>query len=142
MYSDKESTITQICMEKSKAEQIKGCSGEFVLALNDTMNVLNGKWKLPLIGYLLFGPKRFSDLERDILNITPRMLSKELKELEINGIVERKVYDTRPLKVEYALTASGYKLREVLDAMIDWGLEHRDVQKKLLRQEHHEPANV
>ena len=129
-------------MEKSKAEQIKGCSGEFVLALNDTMNVFNGKWKLPLIGYLLFGPKRFSDLERDIHTITPRMLSKELKELELNGIVKRKVYDTRPLKVEYALTATGYKLREVLDSMIDWGLEHRDAQKRLIRQEHPEPENV
>ncbi len=129
-------------MEKSKAEQIKGCSGEFVLALNDTMNVLNGKWKLPLIGYLLFGPGRFSDLERDIPNITPRMLSKELKELEINGIVERKVYDTRPLKVEYTLTSTGYKLREVLDAMIDWGLEHRDIQKKLLRRGLQEASTV
>ncbi|MFW5663559.1 MAG: winged helix-turn-helix transcriptional regulator [bacterium] len=125
-------------MEKSKAEQIKGCSGEFVLALNDTMNVLNGKWKLPLIGYLLFGAKRFSDLERDIPNITPRMLSKELKELEINGIVERKVFDTRPLKVEYTLTESGYKLREVLDAMIEWGLAHRDLQKRLFRQQRFE----
>ncbi len=117
---------------KSKAEQIKSCSGEFVLALNDTMNVLNGKWKLPIIGYLLFGKKRYRDMERDIENITPRMLSKELKELELNGIVKRMVHNTIPVKVEYELTESGMRLRDVLDAMIDWGLEHRKEQKELI----------
>lgn len=109
----------------SKVDQIRKCSGEFVLALNDTMNVLNGKWKLPIIGSLLFGKKRFKDFESDIPKITPRMLSKELKELEINGILKRKVYDSTPVVIEYELTASGHQLRRVLDAMIDWGLKHR-----------------
>lgn len=117
----------------SKAAQIKSCSGEFVLAINDTMNVLNGKWKLPIIGLLMFGKKRYKELEREVKNITPRMLSKELKELELNGIVVRKVFDSIPVKVEYELTPSGYKLRSVLDAMIDWGLDHRETQKKLLK---------
>jgi len=111
----------------SKVDDIKKCSGEFVLAINDTMNVLNGKWKLPIIGSLLFGKKRFRDFEHDIPKITPRMLSKELKELEINGILKRKVYDSTPVVVEYELTASGHMLRNVLDAMIDWGIEHRRI---------------
>ncbi|MGY5851834.1 winged helix-turn-helix transcriptional regulator [Salegentibacter sp. F14] len=109
----------------SQLERVKKCSGEFVLAINDTMNVLNGKWKLPIIGSLLFGKKRFKELEREIPKITPRMLSKELKDLEVNGIVIRTVYDTIPVKVEYELTKSGNHLNTVLDAMIEWGLQHR-----------------
>lgn len=116
----------------SKAAQIKSCSGEYVLALNDTMNVLSGKWKLPIIGYLMFGKKRYKDLQRDIHRISPRMLSQELKELELNGILQRTVYDSIPVRVEYELTAMGLKLKDVLDAMIDWGLEHRKTQKRQL----------
>ncbi|NIK73587.1 DNA-binding HxlR family transcriptional regulator [Thermonema lapsum] len=81
---------------KSQLEQVKKCSETFVLAVNDTMNVINGKWKLPIIGSLLYGKKRFKELEREIPKITPRMLSKELKDLELNGIVKRTVYDTKP----------------------------------------------
>ncbi|GAB3650329.1 helix-turn-helix domain-containing protein [Echinicola sediminis] len=102
------------------------CSGEFVLAVRDTLNVISGKWKLPIIGSLCFGKKRFKELERDISKITPRMLSKELKELELNCIVKRTVYDTTPVTVEYELTPSGRKIKEVLDAMVKWGLEHRE----------------
>ncbi|MBL0032991.1 MAG: helix-turn-helix transcriptional regulator, partial [Bacteroidetes bacterium] len=67
----------------SELVKVKKCSGEFVLAVNDTMNVLNGKWKLPIIGSLLYGKKRFKELEKEIPKITPRMLSKELKDLEV-----------------------------------------------------------
>ncbi|MBR9831407.1 helix-turn-helix transcriptional regulator [bacterium] len=91
------------------------------------MNVLNGKWKLPIIGSLLYGKKRFKELEREIPKITPRMLSKELKDLEVNGIVTRTVYDTIPVTVEYELTESGNTLNMVLDAMIAWGLQHRKI---------------
>ncbi|MEZ5042428.1 MAG: helix-turn-helix domain-containing protein [Saprospiraceae bacterium] len=109
----------------SQLDQVKKCSGEFVLAVNDTMNVLNGKWKLPIIGSLLYGKKRFKELEREIPKITPRMLSKELKDLEVNSIVTRTVYNTIPVTVEYELTESGNTLNTVLDAMIAWGLQHR-----------------
>jgi len=109
----------------SQLDQVKKCSGEFVLAVNDTMNVLNGKWKLPIIGSLLYGKKRFKELEREIPKITPRMLSKELKDLEVNDIVTRTVYDTIPVTVEYELTKSGNSLNTVLDAMIAWGIQHR-----------------
>lgn len=111
--------------KETQLEQVKKCSGEFVLAVNDTMNVLNGKWKLPIIGSLLYGKKRFKELEREIPKITPRMLSKELKDLEANGIVSRTVYDTIPVTVEYELTKSGNSLNTVLDSMIAWGLQHR-----------------
>lgn len=101
------------------------CPKELVLAVNDTLNVINGKWKLPIIGFLLFGKQRFKELERTIPKITPRMLSKELKELEINGIVKRSVYNTTPVTVEYELTPSGLALSEVINVMISWGTRHR-----------------
>lgn len=103
----------------------KSCPIKFVLAINDTMNAISGKWKLPIIGTLLFGKKRYTEMERSIPKITPRMLSKELKELEMNGIVKRTVYNTTPVTVEYELTDSGKSIGEVLDKMIEWGLEHR-----------------
>lgn len=110
----------------SQLEQVKKCSTTFVLAVNDTVNVINGKWKLPIIGSLLFGKKRFKELEKDIPKITPRMLSKELKDLEANGIVIRTVYNSTPVKVEYELTESGESFKEVLEVMIKWGLQHRE----------------
>jgi len=109
----------------SKLELVKKCPAEYVLAVNDTLNVLHGKWKLPIISSLLFGKKRFKEIEREIPKITPRMLSKELKELEVNGIVTRTVYNTIPVTVEYELTKSGSSLDDVMDAMIKWGLQHR-----------------
>jgi DNA-binding HxlR family transcriptional regulator len=109
----------------SELEQVKQCSASFILAVNDTLNVINGKWKLPIIGSLLYGKKRFREMEREIPKITPRMLSKELKDLEMNGIVIRTVYDTIPVTVEYELTKSGYSLKTVLDVMVQWGLLHR-----------------
>jgi DNA-binding HxlR family transcriptional regulator len=108
-------------------EKAKSCSDQFILAINDTLNVLIGKWKLPIIGALLYGKKRFKELERAIPGITPRMLSKDLKELELNGIVKRTVYDSQPVTVEYELSNSGKSLREVTDVMVRWGLQHRKI---------------
>jgi DNA-binding HxlR family transcriptional regulator len=104
---------------------VKKCPQTFVLAVNDTMNVLTGKWKLPIIASLVFGTKRFKDIEREIPKITPKMLSKELRELELNGIVKRNVLDTYPVVIEYQITESGKNLKLVLDAMVKWGIEHR-----------------
>ena len=106
-------------------------SRHLVLALHDTMNVVSGKWKLPIIAALLYGRNRFKDLQENIEKITPRMLSKELKELEINGIVERIVYHQTPVSVEYKLTGSGKTIIDVIDAMIDWGLTHRKTEIRM-----------
>lgn len=113
-------------MEVIQIEEVKRCSVQYMLALNDTLNVINGKWKLPIIGSLMDGKKRFKELGRNIDKISPRMLSKELKDLEHNGIVTRTVYDTTPVTVEYELTESGKTFRKVLDFMVDWGIEHRE----------------
>ncbi|NLP59256.1 helix-turn-helix domain-containing protein [Lutibacter sp. B1] len=110
---------------ETKIEEVKKCSVKYVLALNDALNVINGKWKTPIIGSLLFGKMRFKELERNIENISPRMLSKELKDLEINGIIKRTVYDTIPVTVEYELTESGKTFQTVIDVMVEWAVEHR-----------------
>ncbi len=105
--------------------EIESCPVHYLRAVNDTMNALRGKWKLPLITALLHDTKRFSDLQRALPRITPRVLSKELRELELNSIVERRVHDTLPVLVEYQLTPSAYALKQVLDQMIAWGIAHQ-----------------
>lgn len=105
--------------------EIESCPVQYVLAINDTLNALRGKWKLPLITALLHETKRFSDLQRALPGITPRLLTKELRELELNSIVERRVYDTIPVLIEYQLTPSAYALKQVLDKMIAWGIAHQ-----------------
>jgi DNA-binding HxlR family transcriptional regulator len=106
-------------------KNFKACPLQYVIHINDTLNVISGKWKLPIIGSVLFGKKRFTEIQRNIPKITPRMLSKELKELELNGMIVRKVYDSTPVTVEYELSESGKSITEVLDKMIEWGIEHR-----------------
>ncbi|HEY1870749.1 MAG TPA: helix-turn-helix domain-containing protein [Chitinophagaceae bacterium] len=73
------------------------------LAIQDTLDIVGGKWKLVIISILREGKKRFRELSREA-GITPRILSKELKELEMNSLVSRTVVDTKPVTVEYSLT--------------------------------------
>ncbi len=96
-----------------------------VLAVKDALYVLNGKWKLPLILSLSEGPQRFKDIQRTLGEITPKILSKELRELEMNQFVERKVLSTRPVTVLYALTPYSRSLDRVLEELRNWGLQHR-----------------
>jgi len=115
-------------------EKTQQCPRTYTLALTDTLNVINGKWKLPIIASLMRDVNRFKDLLERVEKITPRMLSKELKELEINGIVERKVYNYTPVLIEYKLTESGKGITKVIDSMIEWGMIHRNLTVT------HEPA--
>lgn len=110
----------------SDLKNISECSATYILAFSDTINVINGKWKAAIISSLLFGKKRYGEIEKDIPKINPRMLSRELKDLEANGIVTRTVHGTIPITVEYELTKSGYAFRNVLDVMLEWGLQHRE----------------
>ena len=112
-------------------EAINHCPKQLILALSDTMNAVSGKWKLPIITALFRGRNRFKDLLENIERITPRMLSKELKELEMNGIITRRVYNQTPVLIAYTLTASGNQMVDVIDAMIDWGLMHRKAEIKM-----------
>lgn len=99
------------------------CS-QHMLPVRDALDFLSGKWKLPIIIALSFGNYRFKELHR-LIGITPKMLSKELKDLEMHQLVKRTVYDTTPVSVEYELTPYAASLRQVIDALRDWGTQHR-----------------
>jgi DNA-binding HxlR family transcriptional regulator len=90
-----------------------------------TADVIEGKWK-PLIVYLLKdGPLRYGELRRRMIGVSKKMLTQQVRELERDEIVDRKVYSADPLHVEYALTEHGRELLEVLTAMAAWGIKHR-----------------
>jgi DNA-binding HxlR family transcriptional regulator len=93
-----------------------------------TLDVIGGKWKPLIIYYLLQGTKRFNELHRLLPNVTQRMLTIHLRELEATGIVHREVYKEIPPKVEYSLTVQGHTLKPVLDAMLSWGIEYLTAQ--------------
>ena len=88
------------------------------------LEVIGGKWKGVTLFHLLDGVKRFNDLQRDVGNVTQRMLTKQLRELEDAGLVNREVYPVVPPKVEYSLTKKGETLRPILNALKDWGETH------------------
>ncbi len=93
-------------------------------AMQDTLEVISGKWKLPILITLLHKPRRFKELAREI-GISPRMLSKELQDLEANRLVLRTVYETKPVTVEYSITEYGTSLQGVMEEMSKWGHAHR-----------------
>lgn len=88
------------------------------------MELIGGKWSLPIIYVLMSGTKRFKDLERSIEGINTRMLVKELKSLEDNGILVRRVFAEVPPRVEYSLTEKGRELESILEPMKTWGKKH------------------
>ncbi|WP_422083797.1 winged helix-turn-helix transcriptional regulator [Ulvibacterium sp.] len=108
----------------SDKEQMKACKHK-IRAISDTMYVLGGKWKMHILVALYFGAKRYSDLLEDIEGISGKMLSRELKEMETNLLVNRTIMDTRPITVQYELTDYCEKLVPVISNLADWGLAHR-----------------
>src|SRR6476661_3925788 len=107
-----------------KNHTVESCA-KAKMAIRDTLDVVGGKWKLVLISVLRSGRKGFNELSREAA-ISPRILSKELQELEMNGLVSRHVCDTKPVTVQYALTTYSSTLNEVLIAMEKWGFQHRN----------------
>jgi len=95
------------------------------MAIADTLDLLSGKWKVRIIGGLAFGKKRYMELQRLIEGIGPKMLSKELQELELNGLISRTVLKTKPITVEYELTDYGKTLQPLIAEMAQWGSLHR-----------------
>ncbi|MGI4866240.1 MAG: winged helix-turn-helix transcriptional regulator [Janthinobacterium lividum] len=92
-------------------------------SVRDTLDVVSGKWKLVILAVLLEDKQRFKELGRRI-GISPRILSKELQELELNKLITRTVCDTRPVTVEYEATAHAHTLGGVIREMHQWGLLH------------------
>ena len=87
----------------------------------EVLRLIGGKWKVVILFHLSDGTKRFNEIRRMLPVITQRMLTRQLRELEADGLVSRKVYAQVPPKVEYSLTALGCSLQPVLDAIHQWG---------------------
>ena len=103
-----------------------------MMAIQDAMDVLYGKWKISVISSICFYKKRrFSDILHDVAGISNKMLSKELKELEINKLITRTVLDTQPISVQYQLTEHGNTLLTIINNLKDWGIQHR---KKIIEK--------
>jgi len=96
-------------------KNLSGCSVE------EAMRILGGRWRLLIISYLIGDPKRFSDLRRLMPNISQRMLTLDLRELEEEGLVKRTVYPTSPIMVTYELTQDGAKTIPVVEVMKAFG---------------------
>ncbi len=95
-------------------------------AVQDSMDVLNGKWKISIISSICYyNKRRFSDILNDVDGIANRMLSKELKELEINKLIKRTVLDTQPVTVQYQLTDHGLTLKTIINNLTVCGIDNR-----------------
>jgi DNA-binding HxlR family transcriptional regulator len=90
-------------------------------SIKDVLNIIGGKWAMPIIYILSKGKLRFKEIERNVEGINTRMLVKELKNLEANGIITREVFATVPPTVEYTLTLKGEKLLPSIKSLHNWG---------------------
>jgi DNA-binding HxlR family transcriptional regulator len=95
-------------------------------SVQTTLKVLGGKWKPPILFLLSGGTMRFGELKKAISGITQKMLSQELREMESDGLIARKVYPVVPPKVEYTMTAYGKSLEPILKSMSEWGKKHKN----------------
>lgn len=109
----------------SKEECTRALTG-----IGDALYVIGGKWKLRVIIALKGGNKRFNEMQRTITGISARVLSHELRELEMNGFIKRNVFNQTPVIVEYELTEYSNSLDPVLTALSEWGIAHREKIRK------------
>jgi len=122
---------------RSKLEPIspQQCTARLA-AVGDALYAIGGKWKLRIIIALNDGNKRFNELQRLVEGISAKVLSAELKELELNGFVRRNVFTGTPVVVEYELTEYSETLHTILDALSEWGALHREkIRKELHKSE-------
>ena len=99
-----------------RKDSVPGCPMELALSM------IGGKWKTLILWHLNGGTRRFGELQRLTPGVTSKMLIQQLRELEADGLITRKVYPQVPPKVEYSLTDLGRSLKPVLEAMCEWGL--------------------
>ena len=99
----------------STAEKLPACPVE------TTLTLIGDKWKVLILRDLMGGTKRFGELKKSIGTVTQKVLTAQLRAMEESGLLTRKVYAEVPPRVEYTLTETGYSLRPILDAMMDWG---------------------
>lgn len=97
---------------------------KYNISVEATLEVIGGKWKCVILCHLTHGRKRTSELKRLMPDITQKMLTQQLRELEVDGVIRRIVYQEVPPRVEYELSEYGESLRGILDALCSWGEQH------------------
>lgn len=90
-----------------------------------TLSLIGNKWKVLILRDLMPGTKRFGELKKSIGNVSQKVLTAQLRDMEEYGLVNRKVYAEVPPRVEYSLTETGYSLKPILDALWNWGTEYQ-----------------
>lgn len=90
-----------------------------------TLMLISDRWKVLIIRDLLDGTKRFGELKKSVGNISQKVLTANLRSMEEDGLLTRKVFPEVPPRVEYTLTETGYSLKPILDSMIDWGMAYK-----------------
>lgn len=115
---------------------------EYHCAMDVTMDYIGGKWKTVVLWYLRKDKKRFSELRKLIPNITEKMLSLQLKDLENDGIVKRKIYPQVPPKVEYYLTDFGKTLIPMLEEIAKWGRSLAQTKGKMVDKDRSKPKKT
>lgn len=108
--------------------------------ITNSLKLIGGKWKIAIIYNLKDGPKRFGELKRILPPITQQMLTKQLREMERDQLVHRKVYEVIPPKVEYSLTKFGRSLEPVMNSWCAWGKANQKIIQKIFAN-HHSLAN-
>jgi len=101
----------------------KTCVSKKDCSLKEVLDIIGGKWAMPIVYRLSKGKMRFKELERSVEGINTRMLVKELKNMETNGIITREIFATVPPTVEYTLTSKGEKLLPSIVSLYSWGQE-------------------
>lgn len=104
-------------------------------AVSDALYAIGGKWKLMIIIAMARGNSRFTEIQRQVKGISARVLSSELKELELNGFIIKEVSVGYPVSIEYKLLPYSQTLEEVVEAMTKWGMQHREKIKKDMSSE-------
>jgi len=124
--------LTFIDMSEDKIISPEKCESSLKNVL-DALYVLNGRWTLPVVLSLMNKPKRFNEIQKTVSGISPKVLAKELKDLEQNEFVKRNVYPTIPVTILYEATEYSQTLQNVLRELDVWGAQHRERIKQSMR---------
>lgn len=125
-------TLENSTSNKRQIRFASKCKSEIV-PIMDALYIINGKWRIPIVLTLMEGNKRFSEIKKEVQKITSKVLADELKEMELNGFVEKKTDDQSRAKTEYQLTDYSSSLEPIIKSLRDFGIQHR----KKIRDESH-----
>jgi len=120
---------------KNEALPSKETCSSSLKNVTDALYVINGKWKLAVILCLMQSPKRFNEIQQEIVGISAKVLAKELKDLELNDFITRNVFPSTPVSIIYEATDYSRTLKNVLSELSAWGEQHREKIKESMRKQ-------